>query len=537
MSTVQLDLGGVPTSLTVSDKLLAVAPKPGAGHEFDGELATTLNTATSNMSALGPYSVADISSVASTAGEGREILKASPVVGDIAHVYHTSSDGVPFVPTGTIFVRFAAEGSPADVQQLIGSLKAEVVEARGERTLILRSLADGPDAVEVSSMLQGSKLVEVAEPDFYSEAESTSFVFPSDQLMCRQWHLDNTGFHHGTALGFKKGADARITKAWQTSQCLGDPSVVVAIIDDGFDLTHPDISGADKVVAPWDFKRSSSEPLPDYLAGDWHGTACAGVAVGNADTVGIVGAAPACRLMPIRWGASLSDDQIEKWFDWAVDNGAAVISCSWSPRARNYPLSTRKQEAIARASENGRGGLGCVIVFAAGNDNRNVFDPEKNSINGFACHPNVITVSASTSQDVRATYSNFGDHIAVSAPSSGAGGWRITTADVIGTYVRNGQISEAGYSAGSYTDEFGGTSSACPLVAGICALLLSINPLLRSSEIKSILTDTARKIGEEGDYSSSGHSHYFGYGCVDADAAVRSVLNRIQGEKPQAPSV
>jgi subtilisin family serine protease len=89
---------------------------------------------------------------------------------------------------------------------------------------------------------------------------------------------------------------------------LGNPQVVVAVIDDGFDLTHPDLSENGKIVSPKDFTRNSNNPSPDPLNKDWHGTACAGVAVGSANNSGIVGAAPNCRLMPVRWGSFLTVD-------------------------------------------------------------------------------------------------------------------------------------------------------------------------------------------------------------------------------------
>jgi subtilisin family serine protease len=228
--------------------------------------------------------------------------------------------------------------------------------------------------------------------------------------------------------------------------------------------------------------------------------------------------------MPVRWGPNLSDDQIENWFGHVTDNGAEVVSCSWGAAAAVFPLSTRAFRAIENCAVNGRGGLGCVVCFAAGNDDHDI-DNAPFSLDGFALHPNVITVSASTSVDTKADYSNFGDAISICAPSSGAGGRGVLTADVRGTYVAsNGQTLEAGYSSGPFTSAFGGTSSACPLVAGICGLILSVDPTLTAVALKKLLESTARQIGSQADYDQNGHSRKFGYGCVNAEAALGQLL-------------
>ena len=331
--------------------------------------------------------------------------------------------------------------------------------------------------------------------------------------------------HRGTRVGFKKGADARVVAAWRHAKTLGDPTVVVAVIDDGFDLKHPDLSGEGKIVSPMDFTRNSNEPVPDLLGEDWHGTACAGVAVGNADSKGIVGAAPQCRLMPVRWGRDLSDREIENWFGWVKEQGAWVVSCSWGAAAKVFRLSTRVSRAITRCAREGRQGLGCVICFAAGNDNHDINDPTGAFLDGFATHPDVIAVAACNSRDQRSNYSNYGKEISVCASSSGAGGWGITTADVMGHFLRGGIWFEAGYSPGAFTHDFGGTSSACPLVAGICGLLLSIKPSMKAAEVKQLMQRTARRIGDPTAYDASGHSPNYGYGCIDALAAVQQLLS------------
>ncbi|MEM1299612.1 MAG: S8 family serine peptidase, partial [Pseudomonadota bacterium] len=130
-----------------------------------------------------------------------------------------------------------------------------------------------------------------------------------------------------------------------------------------------------------------------------------------------------------------------------------------------------------------------------------------------------------TSRDERSNYSNYGAEVSICAPSSGKGGWGITTADVQGTYTdANGIRRPMGYSIGDYTHGFGGTSSACPLAAGVAALVLGAHPDLTAAEVRKILESTARKIGDLSTYDAEGHSPYHGYGCVNAADAVKLAL-------------
>ncbi|MCH8990488.1 MAG: S8 family serine peptidase [Acidobacteria bacterium] len=201
-------------------------------------------------------------------------------------------------------------------------------------------------------------------------------------------------------------------------------------------------------------------------------------------------------------------------FQYAIDKNADVISCSWSAAAWNFPLSTKISGIIHKAATEGRGNRkGCVILFAAGNEDRplNGMKDGKISHQGFALHPDVIAVAASNSLDKHSSYSNYGPEIAICAPSSGSPGRRILTTD------RRGR---KGYSAGDYTPDFGGTSSSTPLAAGLGALILSIDPSLTSAEVKRIMMDTADKIDVENGQYADGHSPLYGHGRTNAHKAV-----------------
>ena len=109
------------------------------------------------------------------------------------------------------------------------------------------------DAVEISVALQNEPIVILAEPDLATEGELKHFSIPNDAYLAKQWHLQNVGQVGGGSSALKPGADARVVAAWLGMKSLGSPEVAIGIIDDGFDLTHPDL--ASRIVHPWDFKR------------------------------------------------------------------------------------------------------------------------------------------------------------------------------------------------------------------------------------------------------------------------------------------
>jgi subtilisin family serine protease len=414
-----------------------------------------------------------------------------------------------------------------------------------------------PDATEnpikIANRLMGYPEVLTAEPNIVVPKEP--HYRPRDSNYPQQWYLYNTG-----GSGLAAGSHIDVEKAWDITR--GNRSVVVAIADDAVDLNHPDFQGTGKIVAPKDFKDQDFLPLPAN-SDESHGTACAGVAVAEENGTGIVGVAPGCALMPIRTTGFLDDDTIEQLFDWAIAHDASVISCSWGAAAVYFPLSLRQRAALTRAATQGRRGKGCVIVFAAGNANRpvsgTIFERgwpsdllrgPTNWLGGFTIHPDVITVSACTSLGKKSAYSNWGTNVSVCAPSNNAppGMWfeqtgYISTAPAVtaalpGLGVFSADLLGAtGYETGDFVRSFGGTSSACPVVAGVAALVLSANPDLTANEVKRLLQETADKIVDRdadpqlrmvlGTYDTNGHSQWFGYGKVNAFKAVQAAKLKI----------
>ncbi|NJL76699.1 MAG: S8 family serine peptidase [Saprospiraceae bacterium] len=297
----------------------------------------------------------------------------------------------------------------------------------------------------------------------------------------------------------------------------GSTNIVISIIDNGFDLTHPDLK--DKVFRPFD-SWSNSANIPGKESGHNHGTPCASVALATQNAKGIIGVAPNAKFMPVH-GTSFSTRVTEQMFDYCAKNGADIISCSWGTTDGNFSLNAMKEAAITRAAREGRNGKGCIVLFAVGND-------DIDFVNFYAAHPDVIAVAASTSQDLHATYSNRGREVSICAPSNGD--WPIIAARASWDEGIENEVGEFKYwrdgrGRGNQYKHFGGTSSACPLVAGICALMLSVNPDLTAKAVKSILEQTADKIGSPSEYVN-GHSPKYGYGRVNADRAVAEAMRR-----------
>lgn len=434
------------------------------------------------------------------------------------HVYYAEGGSKPIVPTGEVFIQFH-EGTSQEEQNLVLSEFNLVLEDRTDEHLVTAKVSPAsPNPLKVANLLEKISLVKWAEPDIDIPLDEYNFIAPDDDLLDHQWHLRNTGFVVDTNWRLKKDADAKIVDAWKRLGKPGSSEVTLAVIDNGFDLSHPDLR--DKIHKPYNVWDRSDKPIQDDPAYT-HGTPCASVAIAASNGRGIVGVAPEAKFIPVH-GTSFSASATRRMFEYCVDNGADIISCSWGTTDPGFALNNMKERAIADAATKGRNGKGCIILFAVGNSNLDY-------INFYAAHPNVIAVGASTSRDEHAEYSNRGRQVSVVAPSNG--NWPILAARASwdnGLHWETGvfRYYRDGKDRGSNYKHFGGTSSSCPLVAGVCALILAANPELTAVQVKEILEKTADKIGDPSEYDANGHSLKFGHGRVNADRAVAEALRR-----------
>ena len=434
------------------------------------------------------------------------------------HVYHAPGSEKPLVPTGTLYVTFAKGVSDEQQQAILKEFNLTLHERRSDDKVMVKVTPESPNPVKCAIALQEKKEVKWAEPDMDAPLEFYAFSQPQAKLWGQMWHLQNTGrIPDNPSVHMKAGADAKVAEAWKLLDGFGNPNIVVAIIDNGIDLTHPDLK--DKVLKPWDLWNNTSKLQmgdPSFT----HGTPCASVAIAPQNG-GMCGAAPAARFMPIS-GTSYSIEGTEEMFNYVIKNGADVVSCSWGTIDPSFALGPDKIAAISKAARDGRGGKGCVICFAAGNE-------DVDFVNVYGKHPDVICVGATTSDDEHAEYSNRGREVTITAPSNGS--WPILAARAFWDEGIPGEVGASkwyygdGVDRGSRYQHFGGTSSATPLVAGICALILSANPNLTAREVKQILILTADKIGSPSEYVN-GQSLKYGYGRVNAAKAVQEALKR-----------
>jgi len=449
----------------------------------------------------------------------------------VTPVYRRPQSGEKVVLTSKFICQFKPEVTRVEIDAMNAAhhVQIESQEPYAPNCYVLRLEDDAAESVlDVANAYQESGKAVFSHPDVIAPR---SFRAP-DPFFPMQWHLKNTGQSGGSA-----EADIKVEGAWRVTE--GRPEVIIAIIDDGMDTQHPDLSGDGKVVAPTDIRSGLADPSPrrEY---ENHGTAVCGVAAASRQGVGVTGVAPGCRLMPIRLdGGPILEARA---ISYAAQNGAWVINCSWGPADGAWwdpndpqhqqvaPLPDNVRAAIDFAVTQGRGGKGCVITWAAGNGNESVTN------DGYASYAKVIAVAASSHDDKKAAYSDFGPEISVTAPSNhftgggdAVGG--IWTTDRVGNAGYNEGNASKGDTAGLYTNSFGGTSSAAPTVAGVAALVLSANPTLTAAEVKRLLEDTADRIDSAGGQwapAADGrqHSPLYGYGRANAEKAVAEAMKR-----------
>ena len=354
------------------------------------------------------------------------------------------------------------------------------------------------EALEIGEIESFSPLVERTHEERY---------LPNDPELSSQWHLDNYGQTGGVS-----GEDANLTGAWNSYNGSG---VVISIVDDGLDISHPDISPNYDQSASYDWCNDDSDPTP--LSFDGHGTAAAGVAAaaGN-NSLYVSGAAFGASVAGSNLISCSISDYLESQALSYENDYVDIYSNSWGPTDNGRTLKS-PGPLMTAAFENdvylGRDGLGNIITWAAGNG---LTSDDDSNYDGYANSRFTIAVTAITHFGQQSYYAEPGANILVAAHSNGDGE-AITTTDIVGSGGYN--------SSGNVTDTFGGTSSATPLASGVIALMLEANQNLTWRDVQHILVNSAR-INDQSDSSwdvnGAGHdvSHKYGFGAVDAGAAV-----------------
>jgi subtilisin family serine protease/subtilisin-like proprotein convertase family protein len=449
----------------------------------------------------------------------RAILKKEPEIDFAGRVLVEPTAGRPVIYTENVFVKFVGEQSATACKRIIkqhGLTVKRELEYAPNAYFVAAPEDTGLKIFDITAALLEEPGVELCHPELIREIRRRG-AFPP------QWHLKKT-----TIGGQVVDQHANVEAAWPSSDGTG---TIIAVIDDGVDLDHREFRSSAKIVAPRDVTRNTNDPRPGSRNN--HGTACAGVACADGN-FGASGVAPRARLIPIRLASDLGSQAEADAFVWAAQNGADVISCSWGPLDGDFtdpndpihnqvvPLPDSTRLAMEFAINNGRNGKGCVICFAAGNGNESVDN------DGYASFEKVIAVAASNDKGKKAPYSDFGGAVWCAFPSNNffpsltPGIW---TTDRSGAVGYNPGDSSQGDAAGDFTNGFGGTSSACPGVAGVAALVLARNPNLRWDEVKDIIKRSCDQIDKPGgQYDTNGHSPFYGFGRVNSKKAVELAM-------------
>ncbi len=333
----------------------------------------------------------------------------------------------------------------------------------------------GKNALDVANKLWESGDFSASVPDLSSD--NIAFC-ANDPEFNKQWGLYNNN-------SLFTGIDISACNAWDIST---GKNVKIAIVDTAIKKDHRDLS--DNIISELSYNTETG--FQNYFDEDNHGTHCAGIAAAIKDNeIDVAGVAPQAKIIPIYSSLDSRRTNIQtelaSGIEWAYEVGADVISCSWGGFAPNSVLD----EAIYNALTLGRGGKGCIVTFATGNNGDSIISYPAN------CNDTILAVGSIKKTGVRAETSQYGVGLDLVAPGD----------SIFSTVVDH----SVGYMSG--------TSMACPHVAGVAALILQRNPELTVTQVNSIICRNAKKLPNvifnktkpDGSWNNE-----YGYGLVDA---------------------
>ncbi|SHO80263.1 alkaline serine protease, subtilase family protein [hydrothermal vent metagenome] len=316
-----------------------------------------------------------------------------------------------------------------------------------------------------------------------------------------QWHLNSShSILNDKGYRVDDNADINILEAWKVTKGAG---VRVAVIDDGGQPLHEDLK--DNVILTYNVNNGSNTVYYQSYHGS-HGNTCSGFIASPINGVGTIGVAPESKLIIIRQN-EISDAQDILAFEYAKNNGAKVISCSWG----SYNVSDILVSELKKMYD-----AGITVIFASGNDGSSL---DSDNVNDESEVKWVIGVGASTENNDFAYYSNYGKNIDVIAP----GGDTDISSGILGidNMGEDGESSQLNLVNNNYAFT-NGTSFATPVTAGVIALMYSVNPNITPKEVRDILIKTADKVGTNNgaNYNSNGFDIRRAYGKINAGKAV-----------------
>ncbi|NES05893.1 MAG: S8 family serine peptidase [Okeania sp. SIO2F4] len=384
-------------------------------------------------------------------------------------------------------VQFNEGVSARDAEKIIEEVGSTVVYKQRTEGYYTVSVPEGVALFTAIRQMSAYSAVAFAEPSEFGLNDG--LYEPNDPYFNTLWGLRNTGQTVNGKTG-TAGADIKIVPAWDITR--GKSSVIIAVIDTGADLDHPDLKFniLPRGVEDWDF--AANDKVPEDEGSSTHGTHVAGTVAAVDNNIGVIGVAPGCQIMPLRVNLTSGMNANRADAINYVANQAAtypdrryVINCSWKMSGNHAGVRNSIVNAVNK---------NVVVVFAAGNDKRNTdFTPEYPGV-----YPQVIAVAATDQRDKKASFSNYGNNVDVSAP---------------GVNIRS-SIGGGNY---GYKN---GTSMAAPHVAGLAALIWSVNPSLTNAQVRKTIEDNCDNI----DSLNPTYAGKLGKGRINA---YKSLLNTI----------
>jgi len=382
-------------------------------------------------------------------------------------------------------VQFNDDLSEKEIEKILKKEKCKIVKKQRTKGYYTLSVPENKGLFEIINKF--NTLQEVVFAETSEIGINDALYIPNDNDFSKPWGLRNLGQTVDGRTG-TNDADIDATLAWNDER--GSKNVIIAVIDTGVDYNHPDLKNN---ILPqggedWNFASNTSNDPMDI---DIHGTHVAGTVAAVDNQTGVIGVAPKCLIMPIR--VNLTSGENANRAD-AINYVAAqarskrqnryVINCSWKMSGHHSGVYFAIRNAVLNSN--------VVVVFAAGNADRNV----NTSPQYPAVYPEVISVAATDQKDRRATFSNYGLKVDVSAP-----GVNIYSTTPGGNYT--------------FLD---GTSMASPHVAGLAALIWSKNASLTNKKVRKIIETTTDNI----DAKNPSFVGKLGTGRINANRALRA---------------
>lgn len=445
--------------------------------------------------------------------------------------YFTAQNGNKVALTDYFYVKLENESDVATLREYSAGKQVEIVSQDEFMPLWYQLSArnSGMNAMECANMYYESGQFACAEPDLVSirssQSRSQTDESPAKKAQSRivggesiiyyptQWGLKNTGQYNGVA-----GKDINMPASMPRFYV----KPVIAVVDQGVQKTHPSLS---PIMNSYSYDaQSNTSPSKSY---GYQATGCAGIALAKPiSTCNLQGVCQYGTLMDIShsFGSAQSTAGFARGINAAVAAGADVISNSWGDDTPSQLL----MDAVINAATNGRYGLGCVVVFAAGNENTNTvsFPGEMDEVITVGAMSNDGKRKVPTSADGEDWWgSNYGLGLDMMAP-----GVLISTTDLTGTSGYNPYSSKhpGNFTNYNYDKFFNGTAASVPFVSAAAAMLIAANPTLSLEMVRKHLFSNTTKIPGAPYSSSTKYGSWnkeVGYGLLNVQKSLLAANN------------